>query len=149
MNPNTVTYKGRTYRVGDDPRHQPVALPDWFPPGLGLGWRETYEKWGTSRVYGRVYRKEGEGLLVLASCATQADNQTWLHVSVSRLDRKIPTWEQMSQVKRHFIGDERTAYQVMPPKTKWVSIHAGCLHLWTCVDQDAYLPDFTANGETI
>jgi hypothetical protein len=96
-----------------------------------------------------VYRNGGEGLLVLASCARQLDAQRWLHVSVSRRDKKIPTWEQMCQVKRVFLGDERTAYQVMPCKDKWVSIHPGCLHLWCCLDRDQYLPDFTAGGSTI
>jgi len=144
-----IRYQGRTYKVGDDPRHEDVVLPDWFPASVHASWRESAEQWGPSRAYGRVYRNQGEGLLVLVSCARHSDAQRWLHVSVSRRDKKLPTWEQMSQVKRVFIGDERTAYQVMPPKSKWVNIHPACLHLWCCVDLDSYLPDFTAGGETI
>lgn len=128
----------------------PCPLPDWLPQGLPMGWRETRERWGDlpDRAYGRVYRKDGEGLLVLVSCAEQGDRKRWLHVSVSRRDRKIPTWEQMSQVKRLVIGDERTALQIMPPKAKWVNIHKAVLHLWHCLDGDG-LPDMTAGGETI
>lgn len=140
---------GRTYKVGGDPRHEEVVLPDWFPASVHPCWRESTEQWGPSRSYGRVYRNQGEGLLLLVSCARQADAQRWLHLSLSRRDKKLPTWEQMGQIKRVFIGDERTAYQVMPSKSKHVNIHPGVLHLWTCVDLDSYLPDFTAGGETI
>ncbi len=142
-------FQGRMYKVGDDPRHEDVTLPDWFPASVHASWRESIEAWGPSRAYGRVYRNQGEGLLLLVSCARYSDAQRWLHLSVSRRDKKLPTWEQMSQVKRVFVGDERTAYQVMPPKSQHVNIHPACLHMWCCVDLDHYLPDFTAGGETI
>lgn len=41
----SLTFQGRTYRVGDEPCHQPALLPAWFPPALSLGWRETPEPW--------------------------------------------------------------------------------------------------------
>ncbi len=143
-----ILFQGRSYRVGGDPRHVPQPLPDWFPALTPPAWRETREGFGQDRVYGRVYRNVGEGLLVLASCAFYDDGVAWLHVSVSRRDRKIPTWEQMSQVKRVFVGDDRTALQVMPPKHKWVNMHPGCLHLYCCLSHDV-TPDFTAGGDTI
>jgi hypothetical protein len=143
----TITYQGRTYQVGGG-YHVPCPLPEWLPTVLPAAWLESREQWGPSRAYGRVYRKPGEGLLVLLSCAEQDDRKRWLHLSVSRQDHKIPTWEQMSQIKRLFIGDERTALQVMPPKAKHVSIHPGVLHLWCCLDGEV-VPDFTAGGETI
>jgi hypothetical protein len=143
----TIMYQGRAYQVGGG-YHVVCPLPDWLPTVLPAAWRESREQWGPSRDYGRVYRKPGEGLLVLTSCAERADRKRWLHVSVSRADRKIPTWEQMSQVKRLFIGDERTALQVMPPKAKYVNIHPGVLHLYHCLDGDV-TPDFAAGGETI
>lgn len=144
-----IRFQGRTYTVGGDPRHEEVVLPEWFPASLRVGWRESTEQWGPSRAYGRVYRNPGEGLLVLVSCARYCDAQRWLHLSVSRRDKKLPTWEQISQVKRVFIGDERTAYQVMPPKDKHVNMHPGVLHLWCNIDKDQYLPDFTAGGDTL
>lgn len=146
--PATITHHGRIYQIGAG-HHQPVPLPAWLPPQLTVHWRETAETWGQpSRLYGRVYRKDSEGLLVLISCAERADRKRWLHVSVSRRDTKMPTWEQMSQVKRVFIGDERTALQIMPPKGKHVNIHPACLHLWHCLDGEV-TPDMTAGGETL
>jgi hypothetical protein len=143
----TITYQGRTYQVGGG-HHQACPLPDFLPTVLPVAWRESREQWGESRAYGRVYRKPGEGLLVLLSAAECGDRKRWLHVSVSRKDTRLPTWEQMSQVKRLFIGDARTALQVMPPKAKHVNLHPGVLHLWHCLDGDV-TPDFTAGGETI
>jgi hypothetical protein len=145
---DTVRFQGRTYQVGGGERHEPALLPDWLPTVLPAAWQESCEQWGPSRVYGRVYRKAGEGLLVLLSCAEYGDRKRWLHLSVSRADRKIPTWEQMSQVKRLLIGDERTALQIMPPRAKHVNIHPGVLHLYHCLDGEV-TPDFTAGGETI
>ncbi len=146
--PDDVFYAGRRYRVGGDLSHVAHPLPDWFPALTPLAWRETKERFGQDRAYSRVYRNAGEGLLVLASCAVYGDGVPWLHVSVSRRDRKIPTWEQMSQVKRVFVGDNRTALQVMPPKHQWVNIHPGCLHLYCCLTHDV-TPDFTAGYDTI
>jgi hypothetical protein len=140
----------RTYTVGEG-YLVPVILPAWFPAQPHVSWRETTESMPgipPARAYHRVYRKDGEGLLVVVSCAERDDRKRWLHVSVSRRDHKIPTWEQLCQVKRVFIGDDRTALQILPPKAKWVNIHTACLHLWCSLDGDV-TPDFTAGGETI
>src|SRR5262245_952731 len=117
----TISFQGRTYQVGSHEHHVPSLLPDWLPRVLPATWMESREQWGPSRAYGRVYRKVGEGLLVLVSCAEYGDHKRWLHVSVSRRDHKIPTWEQMSQVKNLFVGDERTALHIMPPKARYVN----------------------------
>src|SRR5438874_1377309 len=143
----SVTYQGRTYQIGDDPRHQPVPLPDWLPTILPAGWDEIDTSAWTGRPdpeYARAYKKHGT-VLVLISCATQTDGKRWLHVSVSRRNHEIPTWQLMCEVKDLFVGTERTALQIMPPRSKHVSIHEGCLHLWSCLDGDV-TPDFTANG---
>lgn len=143
----TITVHGRTYTIGAG--HQvPVPLPDFLPRVLPPTWQESRERWGASHDYGRVYRKPGEGLLVLVSCAEQGDGKRWLHVSVSRRDHKLPTWEQLLQVKNLFIGEARTALQVLPAKNRYVNIHPGVLHLWHCLEGDV-TPDFTAGGETI
>lgn len=65
----------------------------------------------------------------------------WLHVSFSRKDR-IPTYEEMCEVKEIFVGAEKTAYHVFPPRSKHVNIHANCIHLWHCIDGDP-LPEFS------
>ena len=147
MSHDTLTFNGRTYQLGT--HGDPVPLPGWIPTLLPSTWRETPERWsqGVSRTYARVYRKT-TGLLVLMSAATWGNGKPWLHVSVSRSDGKIPDWQTMSEVKRLFIGDERTALQVMPPKAKHVNIHPGVLHLYHCLDGEV-TPDFTGGGETI
>lgn len=85
---------------------------------------------------------------MLASCARHLDGKAWLHVSVSQRSGVIPSWELMSEVKAQFIGDDRTALQVMPPQAKHVNIHSACLHVWHCLDGDV-TPDFTAGGDSI
>lgn len=148
--PSRVTFQDKTYLVGTDPRHQPVPLPDFLPTVLPADWREIDTSAWTGRAdrdYARAYRKH-ETVLVLISCATQTDGKHWLHVSVSRKNREIPTWTLMGEVKDLFVGAERTAIQVHPPRSKHVNIHPGVLHLWCCLDGEV-VPDFTAGGETI
>jgi hypothetical protein len=86
------------------------------------------------------------GLRVIHSIARQG-GQIWLHVSVSRRDRSLPTWEQLRLVKDRFIGQDRTALQVLPPEDKYVN-KAEVLHLWCCLDGDV-TPDFTAGTGSI
>src|SRR5262249_28895883 len=143
---DTVTYQGRTYRLGDDPAHVPLPLPAWFPEVLPAGWEEHPTPYGWDRDYHRVYTRHGT-LRVLISCAQYGDGKAWLHVSVSRQNKQLPSWDALSEVKDLFIGPERTALQVLPPRRKHVNI-APVLHLWTCLSGDV-IPDFTCNGETI
>lgn len=148
MRQPTVTYRGKAYRVGTD--HTPMPLPDWFSPVLPVQWTETDTSAWTGapdRDYIRAYRWR-QRLGVIVSCCTYNDRRIWLHVSVSRFDGVLPTWEQMSLVKALFIGEERQALQVMPKASEHVNIHPGVLHLWHCLDGDG-LPDFRAGGETI
>ena len=142
----TVTYQGKTYQLGGDPGHEPMPLPAWFPEVLPPGWEEFPPAYGWDRDYNRCYQRHGT-LRVLVSAALYGDGKRWLHVSVSRKNREIPTWMVMSEVKDLFIGPERTALQVHPPRSKHVNI-APVLHLWHCLDGEA-TPDFTAGGETI
>jgi len=137
--------------MGDDPRCSPQPLPEWIPTVLPAGWQELDT--GPilavrNRNYGRAYVKHGTTRVVVG-CAQYADGKRWLHVSVSRRNQEIPSWMLMSEVKDLFIGPERTAIQVHPPRSKHVSIHPGVLHLWCCLDDANLLPDFTAGGDTI
>jgi hypothetical protein len=151
MMTKAIRFKGKTYQIGDDPRHVPMPLPAWLPTVLPAGWTEIHTGAWTGGVrdrdYARAYQKHAT-LLVLVSCATQTDGHPWLHVSVSRKNREIPTWTVMSEVKDLFIGEARTAIQVHPPRVKHISIHPGVLHLWACLDAEV-LPDFSAGGDTI
>jgi hypothetical protein len=141
-----ITFRGTTYQVGGDPAWQPVPLPAWFPETLPRGWQEYPPAYGWDRAYNRVYVQHGT-TRVLVSAARYGDERCWLHVSVSRKNGALPSWEVLSAVKNLFIGEERTALQVLPPRSKHVNI-AQVLHLYHCLDGDV-TPDFTGGGETI
>lgn len=55
--------------------------------------------------------------------------ERWEHVSVSCADR-TPTWDEMSQVKALFWGDDETVLQFHPRRSEYVDEHPYCLHLW-------------------
>lgn len=80
------------------------------------------------------------GLFILATAAEYDDGREWLHVSVSRKSR-LPSYDELTRIKRDFIGDDKKAVLVLPEKEKHVNIHNYCLHLF----YSAYnpLPDFT------
>lgn len=118
------------------------GYPDFLPRVLPATWRVI-----ESRPDGAAFAR-GEGLRVIASSAIELDGKRWLHVSCSRAVR-LPTWDDLGDVKALFIGPGRYAYQVFPPASKHVNLHSYCLHLWCCLDGDAVLPDFTRGGGTI
>jgi len=92
------------------------------------GWTETQ-----SPTQGaRAYLSRG-GLRVLVSLDHVQDGTEWLHVSVSRRDR-IPSYQDLIEVKDLFITPEREAIQVFPPRDKHVNDHPHCLHLWSRID---------------
>ena len=87
------------------------------------------------------------GLRVIESWNKELDGKTWHHVSVSRKSR-LPSYEDLCFVKKVFIGEDKTAYQIFAKKSDHVNIHPYCLHLWHCVDGDV-TPDFTHGMGTI
>jgi hypothetical protein len=87
-------------------------------------------------------------LQVLFSVSHQPnDDRVWIHVSVcGRTGRDkyyLPSWEELKRVKNDFIGDDRWAYQVLPPQTQYVNDHPFVLHLFATLDGAPALPDFT------
>jgi hypothetical protein len=87
-------------------------------------------------------------LIVIASHSIERDGRPWLHVSLSRQGR-IPSYDDITVVKQVFVGDDRLAVQVFPPKDEHVNINPNVLHLWACLDGRP-LPDFRVempNGE--
>lgn len=86
---------------------------------------------------------------VIESVSRERDGRVWHHVSMARRTR-MPEWEELTALKRAFVGD-REAYVVLPPEKRYVNIHPNCLHLWACLDVEdgAVLPDFTHGGKTI
>lgn len=91
-----------------------------------------------------VFRRNGGNLMVICSARTEADGKRWLHVSCSKPNR-LPDWDDLVLVKETFIGRERMAIQVIPPRSKYVNDHPYVLHLWCCLDGDP-APDFRQDG---
>lgn len=54
----------------------------------------------------------------------------WEHVSVSPYRGKLPTWDDMCEIKDIFWDDEEEVIQIHPKKSKYVNIKDNCLHLW-------------------
>lgn len=116
-------------------RAVPVPIPsDRLPSRLPQGWRLIDDAPDCKSWRGF------KGMAVIVSCLIEADGKTWLHASIS--GRKLPTYEDLSMLKRVWIGDDVTAYQVFPPRSQHVNIHENCLHLWCCLDGDV-TPDFS------
>lgn len=87
-------------------------------------------------------RMVGSPLRVWEDVSEKADGKRWLHVSLSRRNQKMPSWEDMRLVKRLFIGEHRECYQVFPPLERYVNL-GNVLHLWCCLDQpNGVLPHF-------
>lgn len=87
---------------------------------------------------GTKYRgDESCGCFVMMSASQPGDvlrimaaaGDGWDHVSVSLVNR-IPTWEEMEQVKRSFFEENETAMQLHVPPSDHVNHHPFCLHLW-------------------
>lgn len=74
------------------------------------------------------------------------DGTWWLHVSVSRA-RYIPSYDDLADVKRVFMGDDVQAVQIFARRERHINIHPFCLHLWACLDAAGDgLPDFGREG---
>lgn len=117
-----------------------LTLQDYLPRVLPAHWRlvertplHAFYRWGT--------------MTTLVTLDREADGKRWLHVSCARPHR-LPTWEELAEVKALFVSADRTALSILPPRTKHVNIHAYCLHLWCCLDGDV-TPDFTRGLGTL
>lgn len=97
---------------------------------------------------GAAYVHKTDHISVIESIAIELDGKRWQHVSVSRPDR-LPDYADLTFVKKHWIGEDKYAYFVFPPREKHINIDKHCLHLWCCLDGNAVLPDFTRGGKTI
>lgn len=102
----------------------------------------------------RVLRLTGDGglytnglLRVMTSVAIEDDGQHWLHVSYSTALR-LPTYEEGVAVKELFIGREKKALMVLPPRSQHVNMHPFVLHWFHCLERDP-LPDFTSGLGTL
>lgn len=81
-----------------------------------------------------VQLKHQQRLMIIAS-----DAMGWEHVSVSRKDR-MPTWDEMCQVKDLFWDEDDCVVQFHPPKSEYINNHSYCLHLWRKVGSEFETP---------
>jgi hypothetical protein len=87
-------------------------------------------------IYGRIWKRTtGQAIRVIESICTRPDGHTWLHVSVSKPNRKLPTWEDVQVMRTCFVGEYRESYMIFPTQDRYVNIHPGVLHLYCCLDQ--------------
>lgn len=87
------------------------------------------------------------GLGLIHSVARENDGELWEHISVSRRDDTLPSWEQLRDTFREVAGDEALGIIVVPPKSEHVDI-AEVAHVWHCLTRRP-LPDFTRGGRSI
>lgn len=85
------------------------------------------------------------GRRVIVTVGRHDSGGWWLHVSLSRANR-IPSYEDLADVKRVFVGDGVQALQIFPKRERHVNIMPYCLHLWARVDAPDGLPDFGKDG---
>lgn len=109
-----------------------------------------YRELPVSKVMGaeaQEYMKAWEfnGLFVFASVAEYDDGREWLHISFSRKNR-IPTYDDMTRIKRDFIGEDKKAVMILPEKENYVNIDKNCLHLFYSIHNP--IPEFS-NGWSI
>lgn len=118
-------------------------------PGLPLTGKKLPPGWVEfeSPYYHGFWENNGKSLRVMASFARYSDGKFWLHLSMSHR-RRMPTYDELTYLKRHWIGDDRKAVMVLPEKKEHVNIHPRCLHLFCCLDDDP-LPDFTMGSGSI
>ena len=110
-----------------------------------------YKQWPIERAMGKAAAEymrawEHNGLFIISSAAEYDDGREWLHVSVSRKSR-VPSYDDLTRIKRDFIGEDKKAVLVLPEKENHVNIHDYCLHLFYSAENP--LPEFSAGLGTI
>lgn len=58
----------------------------------------------------------------------------WEHVSIDGKNR-MPTWDEMCQLKDMFFKDDECCVQYHPPKSEYVNNIPYCLHIWKPIEQ--------------
>lgn len=87
-------------------------------------------------------RTVGQPLRVIETIADQRDGREWLHVSMSKRNGNVPSWQDLQDVRRAFIGEDRECYMVFPTQDRYVNI-GNVLHLYCCLSTPTgVLPHF-------
>jgi len=99
------------------------------------------------RLDGAKWINHKRKLCVIGSIGVEQDGKQWLHLSMSQA-RRVPNYEELTYLKRHWAGEDRKCIMVLPAKAEHVNISENVLHLWCCLDGDP-LPDFTHGNKTL
>lgn len=139
LNTEGVNFEKLAEVMATDDRPPGWEAPRILPPLWDEHERSTID--GTTKYFSRALR-----LVAILSCSYEGDtdfgHHAWLHLSVSH-EKRIPKWNELAEAKRVFLGD-REAYQVMPPKARYVNINDRVLHLFALLEEGyTALPDFT------
>jgi hypothetical protein len=98
-------------------------------------------------VDGRRYFNRSTAHSLIVSGGTELDRRRWIHLSLAH-PRRTPTWNELVGAKEFILGRDTYAYQVIPPRARYVDMHPHCLHLFHCIDCDP-LPDFTRGSGSL
>lgn len=103
-------------------------------------WRNKPPGWKVVGTWGNAvaWYNRKKKLRVLAS-VDEIDGERWLHVSLSH-PRRLPTYDELCYLKRHWFGADATAVEIHAPKDEHVNHHEFCRHLWATLDRKL-LPD--------
>lgn len=115
-------------------------------------------EWDNSKTYSglpapkgwTIYERREDGLMwirlfgakisVIEDISIKADGKRWLHVSVGNPKNRMPTYEEIQEVRKLFVGEHRECYHIFPTSERYVNF-ANVLHLFCCLDQpDGVLP---------
>ena len=122
-----------------------IADAKFFPNPQAIYKEQPIEKIMGSEAKEYMKAWTFNGLLIFASVAEYDDGNEWLHLSFSRKS-KIPTYDEMTRIKRDFIGEDKKAVMILPEKENYVNIAKNCLHLF--YSKHNPLPEFS-NGWSI
>lgn len=78
---------------------------------------------GAALVLGRLR-------VIVSAARRDVDGHVWIHLSVSHTTGRLPSWTDLVHARDVIVGDDVEAYQVAPPRARYVNRHPGCLHLW-------------------
>ena len=134
------------YELAEDCAWILPYLPDPIPRPWQLVVKESQPVDGAAFYRGRN-KRDPAWRTVMFTGEIKNDGSKWLHVSIAR-NGELPTWQELVDVKEKFLGPECLALQVFPPRSRWISIHDYCLHLWHRLDGDP-IPDLARGGNTI
>ena len=119
-------------------------ISDWRLPDKISILPSTYYDNGIQNLLQRVYYRRRDGMSVIVTEESH-EGKWWQHVSCAFNKKgKLPSWNDLKEVKNIFIGRFKKAIQILPNEKNYVNIHPQCLHLFHCPDDG--LPDFTHEG---